>query len=238
MVQEAGLPITGALGSVVGTNKAKRKWATAVVSYNPAITELEHSFHPSWNRKLTFSIPDVARPGTLVLAVVDVPDEPPILVISLYGLLRYAAQSVLRAASDLLPIFDDSKLCRRVILAGDLNIHTHSNDRAERARAGPILGVLESFGLRNLVSIAKSKGILNQGPQAQLESCPCGLRDCAHVRTHRHGRHQPGAMANNDYMFATDEITDRLESVTIMNGDIDPAWKYSDHAPMVATFRI
>ena len=41
-------------------------------------------------------------------------------------------------------------------------------------------------------------------------------------------------MANNDYMFATEELADRLESVTVMNGDNDSAWTHSDHAPMVA----
>ena len=64
--------------------------------------------------------------------------------LSVYGMLRYADQSVLRAASDLLPIFD-TPIGKRVVLAGDFNIYTHSNSMAERRRADPILAVLESF---------------------------------------------------------------------------------------------
>jgi endonuclease/exonuclease/phosphatase family metal-dependent hydrolase len=54
------------------------------------------------------------------------------------------------AASDLLPIFD-TPLGKRVVLAGDLNMHTGSRDKAELARTRPILELLEAFGLRNLV---------------------------------------------------------------------------------------
>lgn len=31
------------------------------------------------------------------------------------------------------------------------------------------------------------------------------------------------------------DLTDRLDSVTVMSGDADPAWDHSDHAPVVAT---
>jgi exonuclease III len=167
--------------------------------------------------------------------MVDVPTGRPVLAVSLYGRLRYADQSVLRAASDLLPIFD-TPLGERVVLAGDLNIHTHSDNVAERRRAGPILALLESFGLRDLVRQAKGKGLLTQGSQAHLERCPCGLQDCSHVRTHRHQHHAPGRMANNDYIYATEELAGRLGSLTILNGDDDPSWHHSDHAPMIARF--
>lgn len=236
LVQEAGLPVTDVADSIINDEVDGRDWTTAVVSYGPLLTHLDQPLTPSWGREVKFNIPDAARPGTLALAMVDVPGEKPILAISLYGMLRYADQSVIRAASDLLPIFD-TPLKHRVIVAGDLNLHTHSNDPAERARAGPILGLLESFGLANLVTAAQSRGSLRQGPQAHLQPCPCKLPDCSHIRTHRHGRHVAGAMANNDYMFATKELVDRLESLTVMNGDDDPAWEHSDHAPLVASFR-
>lgn len=231
IVQEAGRPITGAVASVEGSNPEGRDWVTAIVSYGPGLTELQQPIRPRWDRQVEFRIPDAARPGTLALATVNPPDGKPILAVSLYGRLRYADQSILRAASDLLPIFD-TPLGRRVIVAGDLNIHTHSNDPAERARAGPILSVLESFGLRDLVREAKNRRVLIEGPQLHREGCPCGLLDCSHVRTHRHPQHKPGAMANNDYIFATDELLAGLESVSIMNGDQDPAWPHSDHAPI------
>lgn len=236
IVQEAGLPISSVKSSIVGPNVEQPDWVTAIVSYGPEIRELEQPVRPSWNRKLEFRIPDAARPGTLAIAVVDIPQERPILAVSLYGRLRYADQSVLRAASDLLPLFD-TPLGERVVLAGDLNIHTHSDNQAERRRAGPILGLLESFGLQDLVRQAKNKGLLRQGSQAHLERCPCGSEDCSHVRTHRHPQHALGRMANNDYLYATEGLARRLDSLTIMNGDDDEAWRHSDHAPIVASFR-
>lgn len=233
--QECGLPIPGAVSSVVAPTAPAADWATAVVSYGPEIRELDQPLRPAWNLSIEFRIPDAARPGTLAVAEAKLSGTEPVVVASLYGRLRYADQSVLRAASDILPVFDTA-LGRRVVFAGDLNIHTHSNDRAERRRAGPILGVLESFGLCDLVRRAKRAGILQQGLQECLQDCPCGSPDCSHVRTHRHPRHSPGAMANNDYMFATEELASRLTSLTVMNGDADLAWRHSDHAPIVAEF--
>ncbi len=237
MVQEAGRPITDVRTSIVGPKREAKDWVTAVVSYDPPIRELDQPVSPSWGRGLEFRVPDAARDGTLAVAIVELPAARPVVVVSLYGMLRYADQSVLRAASDLLPIFD-TPLGKRVVLAGDLNIPTHSNNMSERRRAGPILALLESFGLCDLVRRAKEKEILKQGVQEHLESCPCGLPDCSHVRTHRHGRHAKGAMANNDYMYATDDLADRLESLKILNGDTDQSWGHSDHAPLIARFAL
>jgi exonuclease III len=159
----------------------------------------------------------------------------PFLAISVYGMLRYADQSLLRVASDLVPLFD-TRSGRRVVLGGDFNIHTHSNDPAERRRAGPILAVFESLGLVNLVERAMSNDTLEQGPRDPILPCPCQREGCSHVRTHRHRGHAPGEMANNDYLFASPAIADRLVGLSVMNGDNDPAWSYSDHCPLVAVF--
>jgi len=237
MVQEAGQPIKSAITSIVGPKQESRDWATAVVSYGPQLRELDQPIRPSWNRKVEFTIPEAARDGTLAIAMVDVSDGQPIVAVSLYGMLRYADQSVLRAASHILPIFDTA-LRSRVILAGDLNIHTHSNDKSERRRAVPILGVLESFGLVDLVKYSMEKGVFTQGDQRELQPCPCGSADCHHVRTHRHPQHAKGAMANNDYMYATTDLVERLEAFQILNGDLDESWRHSDHAPMIARIAI
>lgn len=237
MVQEAGRPIASVKSSIVGAKRKPNDWVTAVVSYGPSLRELDQPLRPSWGRGLEFRIPDAARDGTLAAAMVDVPGGQPVVAVSLYGMLRYADQSMLRAASDLLPIFD-TPIGKRVVLAGDFNIHTHSNSMPERRRAGPILALLESFGLRDLVRHAKRKGILNQGAQEYAQTCPCSLPDCSHVRTHRHSRHAKGAMANNDYLYATETLADRLQSLEVMNGDSDPSWQHSDHAPMIAGFEL
>ena len=237
MVQEAGKPIAHVESSIVGPKRKPNDWVTAVVSYSPSLRELDQPVRPSWGRGLEFRIPDAARDGTLAVALVDIPGARPIVAVSLYGMLRYADQSILRAASDLLPIFD-TPLGKRVVLSGDFNLHTHSNSMPERRRAGPILALLESFGLCDMVRRAKETGVLKQGPQEHLEPCPCGLPDCTHVRTHRHSRHAQGTMANNDYMYASEDLAARLESLEILNGDADPSWRHSDHAPLIARFAL
>ena len=234
LVQEAGIP-TPSASSVVAEDPTGRGWGTAVVSDRLVVRPLDGPIRPAWNRQVVFRIPDAARPGSLAVGLVDPGDGIDIVAISLYGMLRYADQSILRAASDILPIFD-TPLRRRVIIGGDWNIHTHSNDPGERARAGPILAVLEAFGLRDLVAQAYRSGTLLQGPQAHLDTCPCGIDRCTHVRTHRHSGHTAGAMANNDYLFATAELADRLDSILVMNGDDDAVWTHSDHAPIIAWF--
>ncbi|MGA9532291.1 MAG: hypothetical protein WBR18_06200, partial [Anaerolineales bacterium] len=173
MTQEAGLPIGSAESSIIGEKIGEVNWATAVVSYGPKIGRLEQPIRPSWDRNAEFYIPDAARGGTLAIAVAESWDDVPIIVISLYGRLRYADQSVLRAASDILPIFDTS-LRRRVVIGGDFNIHTHSNVRSERRRAGPILSVLESFGFYDLVRYSMDNSMFSQGEQKDLQLCPCG----------------------------------------------------------------
>jgi hypothetical protein len=177
-------------------------WGTRVVSYGPPIRRINLPLRPVWNKNVEFQIPDAARARTLAIAEVDLGDGTPLVAISLYWMLRYADQSVVRAISDVIPLFD-TPLRQRVILGGDLNIHTHSDNPAERRRARPILDLIESLGLRNLVRDAKERGRLFQGVQIVSQPCPCDGTDCYHVRTHRHSRHQPGAMANNDYLFGS-----------------------------------
>ena len=234
LVQEGGIPFEGAQGSVAAATD--RDWTTSVVSYGPPIEPFVGPVHPSWNAKLAFPIPDIAVRGTLAVARVASPIGP-IISISLYGQLRYADQSVLRAVCDLIPLMDSPDR-RLVILGGDLNIHTHSNDPHERARAGPILELIEAIGLRNLVRVARDRLLLREGEQAIREPCPCDGSDCYHVRTHRHRGHRPGEMANNDYLYASRALEERLVSLTVMNGDDDPTWALSDHCPLVASFRV
>jgi endonuclease/exonuclease/phosphatase family metal-dependent hydrolase len=213
MVQEAGLPIQDVTASISADNPRGRTWLTAVVSYGLPLAPLEQPVRPVRNADLKFSIPDAARPGTLALAAFDVPGVGSVLAVSLYGKLRYAAQSVLRAASDLLPIFQ-AEVGRHVVLAGDLNMHTAVNDEGIRSRTMHILGLLESFGLCDLVRDAKMKGLLTHGAAPG----PCKYQPCSHVRTHRHSRHEREAIGSIDYMFATLELAARLMSLVVMNG--------------------
>lgn len=231
MVQEAGRPIEFVAQSVEADNPDERNWTTSVVSYGPMLQQLQQPVRPSWNRDLEFSIPDAARPGTLALAIVEPAGAAPLLAVSLYGKLRYASQSVLRASSDLVPIFD-TPVGKRVVLAGDLNMHTAARDEVERSCAVHALGLLEALGLRDLMREAATKGLLQQ----DATPCPCAYKPCSHVRTHRHRRHNANAIGSIDYMFATAAIADRLQSMTVLNAEDDPAWRHSDHAPLIAQF--
>jgi hypothetical protein len=231
LVQEAGFPIPGVRQCVAGRKHEQRDWGTAVISYGPKLSDLPQPVRPSGTRR-EFAVPDAARLGTLALAVVDIPGVQPVLAVSLHGRPRYAVQSMLRAVSDLLPIFR-TPIGNRVLLAGDLNMHTAARDPAERSRTVHILGLLEAFGLQDLVQCAKAKGILTQ----EAEGCRCKFQPCSHVRTHRHPRHRRDAVGSLDYMFASAELVGCLESLVVLNGDDDPAWRHSDHAPMIAEFR-
>jgi endonuclease/exonuclease/phosphatase family metal-dependent hydrolase len=229
MVQEAGLPIP--LTHISEPTPGTRNWITAVVSCGAALHSVSE-VRTRW-RQSPFLLPDKARRGSIALAEVDVPGAPSILAVSLYGVLNYAAQSVLLAASDLLPVFD-SEFRERVVVAGDLNMHTASRDKGERSRTVQILGLLEAFGLCDLLRDAGDKKILTQ----RAAPCPCKYKPCSHVRTHRHRRHRADAIGSIDYMFASNALAKRLQSVVVLNGDDDPSWAHSDHAPLIAEFRM
>lgn len=95
-----------------------RRWGSAVLARH-ALTEL----HKISSRNTRGPVALIRHnPGAVIAAVVDVPDEEPIVVVSLYGLIDngYAITSVHRALSDLTPLMD-SFLRHRVIVGGDLN---------------------------------------------------------------------------------------------------------------------
>jgi exonuclease III len=76
-----------------------------------------------------------------------------------------------------------------------------------------------------------------QGDRAVTLPCPCDGVDCYHVKTHHQRNQVPGAMANNDYLFASASVAAELVSLEVRNGDADAAWAHSDHVPLIATFR-
>jgi exonuclease III len=39
-------------------------------------------------------------------------------------------------------------------------------------------------------------------------------------------------------LFASRAVAERLVEVEVQNGDADPAWQHSDHAPVIATFEV
>ena len=240
LVQEAGPPIEGPTSVVWANGRAPtdgRDWSAGVAAYGLEAQPFTGPVYPSYYRRQTpIEIGRLARPGTLAIADVRLGRGTRLIAISLYGALRYAEQSVAVALADIMPMFDDTHVPKRLILGGDLNIHTHSNDSQERARAKPILELAESLGMCNLLRYARDRGLLEQGERAYTQPCPCDGTDCYHVKTLNSPQSQPGAMANSDYLFATPTLARELRSLKVMNGDDDPSWSISDHCPLVAEF--
>jgi hypothetical protein len=225
LVQEAGLPVDGPTSMVWADGRQPtggQDWNAGVAGYDVVIQPFTGPVYPAYyGRQTPIKLGTAARPGTLALAEVRLSDDTRVIAISLYGALRYAEQSVARALADIMPIFDDTHVPGRIILGGDLNIHTHTEEHRSRVRAKAILDLAESLGMWNLLRYAREQGTLEQGERASPQPCPCDGTDCYHVRTHKHPQHQPGAMANNDYLFATPTLARELVSLRVMNGDED-----------------
>jgi exonuclease III len=139
-----------------------------------------------------------------------------------------------RIIADLIPLFD-SRLGKRVIFAGDLNISSQMKGAKERKRHQAILESIKSLGLVDCIEETKT----NRQP---LENCPCSdSPNCAHVVTHRHNL---GAQMNIDYIFATKALAKKLENcytIDERNGfplTEEGKWKLSDHCPVVAEFEL
>ena len=238
LVQEAGppeLPDAQTLWEAPRTGPSD--WGTALVSRHPELARFTGPVYPHYyGGKTAISLGEHVRERSIAMGLLSRPGTTPVLGISLYGTLRYSEQSVLHAAADIMPLFDDPTVTRHVILGGDLNIHTHDDRPHDRRRSGAILAVIEAIGVVNLVREARTRGVLVEGARDPILQCPCDGTDCYHVRTHKHSRHRPGEMANNDYLFASPALAERLVRLEVMNGDADPSWAHSDHCPLVADF--
>ena len=133
--------------------------------------------------------------------------------------------------ADLIPLFDDPRHNRKVVLGGDLNAYDQSNDKVERGRWQAILALVESLGLVNLLKLTQPE----RGP---LSGCPCVESACWHVETFRHlsrSADNPGYFTN-DHLFATKDLADRLVRLEVWGTDRLEVWKLSDHCPLVAHF--
>ena len=164
-------------------------------------------------------------PGSVIVARVHVPVIGPITCVSVYGAIDgvYAQTTLFRVIADLIPLFDSGD-GRRVILGGDFNVTTSTRpDTPELPRYRAILSGIESLGLVNLATTAKVR-------PHPMPGCPCGADDCRHVRTF-------GANSGTqlDWLFATKELARRCTRLRV---DHNVMGTMSDHAPLVAEFRV
>lgn len=226
LVQEAVPPDEVAASQLVyraGGISDHRRWGSAVVSYGPALAELT-TVRGQANRAEVELLK--THPGCVAIARVEPQEAQPITVVSVYGLIEdgYAVTTMNRILSDLTPLFD-SRDCKRIVLAGDLNISTQLEGRYGRWSRN-CLERLQAFGL---VDCLKRFA----GERRRLTDCPCdeGIA-CAHVQTHRHP--QSRVPWNNDYIFCSEELAKDVVSCRVI--DDDEVWNLSDHAPVVAEF--
>lgn len=228
LLQETTPP--NSLGQVirkVGGIDKNRRWSSAVVSFGPPITEVR-----IWKGDAHRTPKHLQRtfPGTVITAMVELPHEAPIVVVSVYGLIDdgYAYTTVHRHLADLNPLLD-SRQGKRLILGGDLNCSTQL-DPPYRYIHRNLFERFEAHGLVNLTWTTRDR-------RAPLENCPCGKApDCGHVQTHRHSRSRKPWQ--DDYIFASRELARRLASCEVVDKGSPSPWDLSDHCPVVATFEL
>jgi len=199
-----------------------RRWGSAVVSPHP-LTEL----HEVKNRYTRGAVTLIRQnPGAVVAVRIEVPGEQPLVAVSLYGLIDdgYAVTSVHRALSDLTPLMDSS-LRHRVIIGGDLNCSSQL-PAPDRARHRNLFERFHTLGLVDLTGLTAA----SRPPQ---ENCPCEDDPCRHVQTFRR---EGSAPYQDDWLFASERLANRVYSVVVHNHPDSEAWLYSDHAPVRAVF--
>lgn len=230
LVQEAfALPAVG--GGAVSPDPAPMRYRTAVIGYAAKVAEL-----PEIRTRYSTSTPFTIKPTlatTLAVAQVFPADVDPLVAVSLYGRMAplYAQTSVLVAAADLIPLFDDLRFRDRIVVGGDFNAYDQTGDMVMRDRWRAILAVFESLGLVNLAKATR----VARGP---LIGCVCRELDCYHVTTFIHRRAAAGSIGlMADYLFASPALASRLISFEVL-ADRPEVWEMSDHAPLVARFDV
>jgi len=229
LVQEAAV-VPEAPGGSFSSRGEDVRYETAVVGYAGRVEPLPPVV-TRYDSRRPFTIAPRVPASFAAAQLSDPPDNVPLVAISMYGIMApvYAQTGVLRAVADLIPLFDAPAFRRRIVLGGDLNVYDQTTDKVMRGRWLAIVALIESLGLVNLLKVTQA----TRGP---LAGCPCRDPNCWHVETFRHRNAHPDKAGyfNNDYLFATPELADRLTSLEVRN---EPeVWLLSDHCPLVARF--
>lgn len=227
VVPEGRTGVWNAAGTI-GRDGKKRPWTAAVVSRFP-ISQITDA-RARWRQKERNVPFECSRPGSWVAAKVETPIGQ-VTAVALYGLLdEFSDASVHRSLSELSPIFTDGRYRGQVILGGDLNTGTQwrAAEADFNARDRGVLQRIEDHGLVDCLRAARAPG--------RLEGCPCTAGDaCEHVRTRWHAP-RPDVPYQTDYLFASSKTRLALISCEPLYSE---DWRrLSDHAPVVADFRI
>ncbi len=226
LLQET-IPPSG-VGQVVwkedGIDK-NRPWASAVVSFGPPIEEIRR-----WRGRYHKSEKDLQAKydGTLATAMVELPHQDPIVVVSMYGMLDdgYATTTVHQQLNDLYPLLDSSQ-GKRIIIGGDLNCSTQFEPPYGRIHGN----LFERFEVNGLVNLTQA----TRDQRPPLDDCPCEEGpECGHVQTHRHPKSDKPWQ--NDYIFAGQYLAQKVTTCEVVDEGSPSPWEFSDHCPVIATF--
>jgi exonuclease III len=191
LVQEAVLPAEPIDGPslIVRYIGGTRKWGSGIWSKDFALRERE--FRNGY-------------PGCVVVAEVMCPDQRPLTVISLYGLMenRYSITTLHRMLSDLTPLLDKKK--KRLILGGDFNASVQCDELRSGHSHRIFFDRLKDFGLVDCMA--------NSG-YVQTWRCPTSR--------------VPWQL---DYIFASIPIAKNIAGRVI---DDPQLYNLSDHNPVV-----
>ena len=202
----------------------RRTWGSSVVALTDYLETVEIDAVGTSYGSTRFSMLG-SLPGSVIVARIHVPEVGPITCVSVYGAMDdgYAQTRMFRVIADLFPLFDSDD-GRRVILGGDFNITTATSpDTLELPRYRALFVAIESLGLVNLATTAKNR-------PDPMSGCPCGACDCRHVRTFGDN---PGTQL--DWLYATEELARRCTRLRV---DHKVMGAFSDHAPLIAEFRV
>lgn len=211
LIQEAdGVPYTAG-GSVV-TRADSVGYETAVVAYEGRLEPVSEATSRYSKQKRSLPLGPTVLP-THAVAGLEPRGAPPLVAVSLYGRIVsgvYSQTSVLHAVADLLPLLDDPRHNRRMVVGGDLNVFDNGPrvDRVSRNRWAVIFELFRSMGLVNLLEHRRAEQArAGLGP---LPGCLCAMGDaCYQVETWRARRGVPGVWCL-DYLFATKDLADRM----------------------------
>jgi len=197
-----------------------RPWGSSVVAFTEGASVREIDAVRTRHGAKRFSMLGT-RPGTVIVAQVDLPDIGPVTCVSIYGLIDvYARTTMFRIIADLIPLFD-SRFGSRIVLGGDFNVTTACNkEEPEFPRYTALFNAVESLGLENLAVTAKDRPV-------PIPDCPCSEDNCFHIPTYH--------KTQLDWLFATPELARRCTKLRV---DHQVTGSLSDHAPIVAEFQL
>ena len=169
-------------------------------------------------------------PGSVHASEIKQKDGPSLVAVSIYVVQENnVAQTVAhRILSDLFPLLTDPRYKDRIILGGDLNVSTQLNGMWARHSKSALDRLTHAYGLINLTDHVRR-------PLQRLSGCPCRDEICRHVRTRR-SSNSPVPW-QTDYLFASAKLAANVIRVHCPS-DEDPAYAFSDHAPVIAELEI